>query len=82
VCERTFLNELDAFIRDDLERSQSLLRIIGQAHADAVVISDDDLVCLIADVLGTLREAVLRVASEIDAIREMLDSPSRPPITP
>jgi hypothetical protein len=39
----------------------------------SVELSDDDLVYLVADVLGTLREALLRVGSEIDAIFRKLD---------
>lgn len=69
-----FRDELDAFMRDELHKSDSLRRVLALAEADTddVGLSDDDLVYLVADVLGTLREALLRVGSEIDAIHRKL----------
>ena len=75
--DSNFRGELDRFMRNQFEQSDSLRRVIALGKAeesDHVQLADDDLVGLVADVLGTLREALLRVGSEIDSIHEELRS--------
>ena len=77
MADRNFRAELDRFMGDELQKSDSIRRVLAlsEAETDYVHLGDDDLVGLIADVLGTLREALLRVGSEIDAIHRHVRSP-------
>jgi hypothetical protein len=68
-----FRDELEALIRVELEESESLRRVLTSTEDSASHDFEvDDLVYVVADVLGALREALLRIGEEIDLMREQI----------